>query len=279
MLSFSSYFKRLVKYVLWGQPKKNIQADIKLLSPYGRLQGKTILITGGSRGIGLAMAQKFTSEGATVLITGRSEDTLKAVSKEIPCKYLVLDIQDVDSFEIFLDKAEKELGDINCLVNNAGISLHEKTFYDVTPDSFDKQLNTNFRGPFFLTQLFIKRLKEKNQNGNVLFISSETGMTVDIRPYGYTKAAINSMVQGLAYTLAKDGIRINAIAPGITATEMTGFSGDENLYCKINMTERVYLPEEIAESACFLLSDASGCISGQVLVCNNGRTINSRVKK
>ena len=102
---------------------------------------------------------------------------------------------------------------------------------------------------------------------------------MDIRPYGYTKAAINSMVQGLAYVLAKENIRVNAIAPGITATEMTGFSVEENLYCQSNMTDRVYLPEEIAETACFLLSDISGCISGQIITCNNGRSINSRLKK
>ena len=273
------YFKRLVKFVLFGQQVKKVTARVCYLSPAQRLLGKNIVITGGSRGIGLAMARKFSSEGANVLITGRNEEILKNVSNELQCKYLVLDIQDVNAFENFLIAAENELGGIDCLVNNAGISLHEKTFFDVTQESFDKQVNTNFRGPFFLTQYYVKRLIAKYQAGNVLFISSETGITKDIRPYGYTKAAINSMVQGLAFIFAKNKIRINAIAPGITATEMTGFSIDKNLYCKKNMTERVYLPDEIAESACFLLSDASECVSGQILVCNNGRTVNSRIKR
>lgn len=86
------------------------------------------------------------------------------------------------------------------------------------------------------------------------------------------------MVQGLACLFVKDGIRINAVAPGITASDMTGFKVDGNLYLAGNATERVYLPEEVAETACFLLSDASGCISGQVIVCNNGKTINPRWK-
>lgn len=272
-------FRKVVDIFILFFSRKKIVANIQLLETNKRLSDKKIIITGGSRGIGLAMAKKFVSEGAIVLITGRCEDSLKKASKEAQCKYLVMDIQDVDSFDNLLDRAEKELGKIDCLVNNAGISLHEKTFFEVTQETFDKQIGTNFRGPFFLTQLFVKRLKKKKQEGNVLFISSETGITKDIRPYGYSKAAINSMVEGLAYDFAKDNIRINAIAPGITATEMTGFSAKENLYCKRNMLERIYLPEEIAETACFLLSDVSGCISGQIIACNNGRSINSRLKK
>lgn len=273
------YIKRLLKHVIGGEPKKIITADIRYLSPANRLKDRKLVITGGSRGIGLAMARKFVEEGASVLITGRDADVLKAVSHEVGCEYQVLNLMDIDSFDDFLDNAEKKLGPIDSLVNNAGVSLHEKSFFDITKETFDIQINTNFRGPLFLTQAFVRRLKERNIPGNILFVSSETGFTMDIRPYGYTKAAINSMVQGLAYSLAKDGIRVNAVAPGITATEMTGFSQSENLYLKKNMTGRVYLPEEVAEAACFLLSDVSNCISGQILVCNNGRTINSRVKK
>ena len=86
------------------------------------------------------------------------------------------------------------------------------------------------------------------------------------------------MVQGLACLFVKDNIRVNAVAPGITASDMTGIKSDGNLFLSINATERVYLPEEVAETACFLLSDASGCVSGQIILCNNGRTINPRWK-
>lgn len=256
-----------------------IEANIKYLSPNGRLKGKKVVVTGGSRGIGYAMAHKFTEEGASVLITGRNEESLRKASLEIGCRYAILDIQDVDKFDSFVTEAEQILAGFDCLVNNAGVSLHESSFFDVTPETFDVQVSTNFRGPFFLTQSFISYLKKNKRKGNVLFLSSETGFMMDIRPYGYTKAAINSMVQGLAYTLAKDGIRINAIAPGITATKMTGFGVDGNLYCEGNMTKRAYLPDEIAETACFLLSDVADCISGQIIACNNGRSINARIKK
>lgn len=275
-MSLINYIKRGFKYVLHGIPTTNVTANITYSSPHETLYGKKIIVTGGGSGIGYAMAKKFKEEGAQVLIAGRNEDKLIKCSKELDCHYLLLDVTKVETFESFINNANKILGGANCLVNNAGISLHEKTFADVTPESFDKQINTNLRGSFFLTQKFVNMLLSQNQEGNILFVSSETGETVDIRPYGWTKAAINSMMKGFAYKLASQNIRVNAIAPGVTTSEMTGFKENGNLYYKNGATKRVYLPGEVAEAATFLLSDLSGCMSGQILVLNNGKTINFR---
>lgn len=275
-MSLKNYIRRGLQYAIHGVPTQHTTANITYTSPNQVLLNKKIIITGGGRGIGLAMAKKFVSEGASVLIAGRNEDTLKASAAEIGCQYLKLDVQDTSSFNVFVDKADKMLGGANCLVNNAGISMHEKTFMDVTPESFDAQINTNFKGVFFLTQKFIQLLLNNDREGEVLFMSSETSHTADIRPYGLIKASINSLVRGLAALYASKGIRINAVAPGITASDMTGFKADGNLYWKTNATKRIYLPEEIAECACFLLADVSGCISGEILTCNNGKTINTR---
>ena len=277
-MSYKQYLKRGARFIIRGVPTKNITAHIAYLQPDGRLKGKKIIVTGGGKGLGAAMAAKFVSEGASVLISGRKEADLKATTDKIGCSFLTLDVQDTSVLDKFIQDADEILGGADCLVNNAGISLHEPTFFDVTPDTFDAQIATNLRGGFFLTQSFTKMLLKEKRKGNVLFVSSETGETVDIRPYGFTKAAVNSMVQGLASLFVKDGIRVNAVAPGITASDMTGFKADGNLFLAGNATERVYLPEEVAETACFLLSDASGCISGQVIVCNNGKTINPRWK-
>jgi len=277
-MSFKQYCKRGARFIMKGVPTKNITAHITYLQPDGRLMGKKIIVTGGGKGLGAAMAAKFVSEGASVLISGRKETDLKATADKIGCSYLTLDVQDTSTLDWFIQNADEILGGVDCLVNNAGISLHEPTFFDVTPDTFDAQIATNLRGGFFLTQSFTRLLLREKRKGNVLFVSSETGETVDIRPYGFTKAAVNSMVQGLASLFVKDGIRVNAVAPGITASDMTGLKADGNLFLAGNATERVYLPEEVAETACFLLSDASGCISGQVIVCNNGKTINPRWK-
>ena len=243
-----------------------------------KLRGKKIIVTGGSSGLGYAMAKRFVNEGASVLISGRNIENLSKSAAEIGCKYLQMDIQDISAHDSFLEKADQLLDGFNCLVNNAGISLHEKSFFEVTEESFRSQVDTNLIGTFFLTQHFAKHLLKKQTEGNILIISSETGITSDIRPYGYTKAALNSMVEGTAHLFAKQNIRINAIAPGVTASQLTGRDPNGDISSKNNMLGRVYMPEEVAEIASFLLSDVSYCLTGQILVCNNGKTINSRVK-
>lgn len=275
-MSLKFKIKHLVSFLLHGEAKP-IYAKISYLSPSSQLAGKKIVITGGGRGLGYAMAKKFVAEGAEVLIAGRNEKTLQKSAAELNCQYLTLDVQDTSSFKGFIEKADKMLGGINCLVNNAGISLHEAGFLDVSPEQFDAQVNTNLKGCFFLTQEFIEYSKGKEEMKNILFTSSETSMTVDERPYGLTKAALNSLVQGLAFRYVNDGFRINAVAPGVTVSDMVG--GDANGDLRYgNITHRYYLPEEVAEVASFLLSDASNCLNGQILVCNEGKTINARWK-
>lgn len=270
--------KMISKIKRFFRRKTIVKAEISYLQPDSRLKGKRIIITGGGRGLGASMAEKFVKEGASVLIAGRNGAVLKSTADRIGCQYLTLDVTDVSSFESFINKSVELLGGVTTLVNNAGISLHEKTFFDVTPDTFDAQVNTNMKGAYFLTQKVIKLWQERGTKGDVLFISSETGDMMDFRPYGFTKVAINSIVQGLAYLFAKNQIRINAVAPGVTISDMTGQREDGNINHTKNMLGRVYLPEEVAETACFLLSDAAGCISGQIITCNNAKSINARWK-
>lgn len=256
----------------------HLTANLNIVAPNQILVGKKIIITGGTKGVGLAMAQKFISEGAEVLITGRDFAATEKVAYKIGCKALALNLHDIQSFQNFVKEAAKILGGIDCLVNNAGISLHEKSFFDVTPDTFEAQFCTNLEGPFFLTQNVVKYMTQNNRKGDILFISSETGFTADVRPYGLTKVAINSLTQGLAYLLCHSNIRVNAIAPGVVATDMTGHSPTGNLYNTLNYIGRLYLPEEMAEIAAFVLSDSSFVLSGQIIGCNNAQTVNARWK-
>ena len=276
-MSFKTYLKRGISYILHGVRPIDVRADIHYLSPGNSLKDKRIIVTGGGRGLGLAMARKFINEGAQVLIAGRNEDTLRKSASELGCEWLQLDMQQLDTFDTFVKDSVQKLGCVNCLVNNAGISLHEPTFFDVTEESFEAQLKTNLKGPFFLTQALAAYMKSNGIKGNILFMSSETGDVADIRPYGLIKASINSLVRGLAHLFVKDGIRVNALAPGVTASDMTGLRADGNLSYSYNANGRVFLPEEVAECASFLLSDVSGCVTGQIITCNSGTTINSRV--
>ncbi len=157
---------------------------------------------------------------------------------------------------------------------NAGISLHEENIKYVSREGYEKQFTTNLESSYFLAKTFIENQKV-NSKINLLFISSERGFQCDDVPYGLTKCAINSLTRGLSRRFYKEGVRVNAIAPGITTSNMTGINNEDNLALDRVASERVFLADEVAEVALFLLSDASMCISGEVIACDAGEYISS----
>ena len=268
--------RKLAKLILESSPEKNVTVNVSQIN-YGKiLENRNIVITGGGKGIGFAIAKKCISEGANVVITGRTEKTLKEATEELgkSCKYVVFDISKVEEMKKFLSMCEDKFNEkIDSLISNAGISLHENIYKNVTIEGFDKQFNTNFRASYFLAKEYIEYLeRNKCENGNLIFISSETGNQCYDIPYGLTKAALNSLTRALSRRVYKNNIRVNAIAPGVTVSDMVKDYVDidsENMYRKC-ASDRVFLPEEVAEVACFLLSDASKCISGEIIHCNAG---------
>lgn len=272
--------RRIAKFIVFEQPKEKVTVHVAQINHGGILKGRNIVITGGGSGIGLAMANKFASEGANVIISGRNEEKLKKAVEEIGAnaQYAQFDVTDVNNDRTFLEKCKTMFnGAIDCLVSNAGLSLHENVFTNVTIDGFDKQFNTNMRGNYFLCKVFLEmKLSEKAENASLLVTTSETGDQAYDIPYGMTKAALNSMVKALSRRVYKSGIRVNAIAPGVTLSEMTSSyasAEDGNLY-RDCASGRTFLPEEVAEVACFLLSDASKCISGEIIHTNAGNHLN-----
>ncbi|MBQ9706259.1 MAG: SDR family oxidoreductase, partial [Paludibacteraceae bacterium] len=133
----------------------------------------------------------------------------------------------------------------------------------------DEQFLTNVKGPFFLTQAFLKYIEvERVNSSSVLVITSERGLYPDDAPYGMTKAAIGNIVAGLARKFATMGVHINAIAPGVVADVLADPKKMEDLYLKGAAGKRFILPQEIAETAVWLMSDASKCVSGEIIPCN-----------
>lgn len=276
-----TYIKRTLKWIVQGVPVNKVTVSVVQTTDVNRLTGKGVLITGGGRGIGFYMAKKLLSEGANVIITGRNEDTLRNASKELGgCPFLCFDSNNIEEMSTFFEKAQEIIQcDINCLINNAGISLHEHSYENVTIENFDAQFNTNIKSPYFLTQNFLKYANKMGiTNLNVIFISSERGLYGDTLPYGLTKSALNSLTRGLARKYVKSGVRVNAIAPGVTASDMTHVDKGGNLYREQACGKRVLVPEEIAEVAAFLLSDQSGCITGEIVPCNQGNHLRSDYK-
>lgn len=276
-MGYKRIIRKIAKFILASQPDAFVQVNVGQIRAGNILKGKKIVITGGGSGLGYAMAKKFISEGAEVVISGRNADKLKAAAEKLGssnCKTVAADVCDVARSMDFLEKAKELLGGrIDCLVSNAGVSLHENIYTNVTVEGFDKQFNTKFRAGYFLGKAFLEmKTKEEQPNAELLYITSETGDQVYDIPYGMTNAALNSMVGAFSRRVYQQGIRVNAIAPGVTLTEMTrdyAESSDGNLYRNC-ASGRTFLPEEVAEVACFLLSDASKCISGEVIHCNAG---------
>lgn len=268
------YFKRLIKFVIKGQPKKEINVTVGKIENGKRLENKKIFITGGTKGIGYAIAKKCIDEGATVTITGRKKEDLIKVQKELgdKCKILEYDVTDFsDVYGKIVEAAKLMGGNIDGIVNNAGISLHEGDYSKVTEENWDKQFATNLKAPYFITQSYMKFYHEnKNKSGKVVMMVSERGLYGDDIPYGLTKTALISYTKGLAKKVIEEGVRVNAIAPGVVATEMTNYDPNGDLYRESAIGKRVLLPEEIAEITIFILSDAANCISGEVITCNEG---------
>lgn len=269
-MGFKSYLKRVIKYIVGGVPTYYTHVEVKVSAPSGGLKGRNIIITGGNRGLGYCFAKKSIYEGANVIITGRDEHKLKVAASDLCCQYIVFDSKNIDSVdELFLEAEKRFNGKVDSLVSNAGISLHEGNFRNVTPDGWDAQMDTNLKGNYFIVQKFIKYLESKeDKRGNIVVITSERAKRSDDIPYGLTKVATSSFIQCIANKVASEGIRINGVGPGVTATDMTGVVAEDNMYCSDCAGNRWFVPEEVAEVVNFLLSDISGCVSGEVITCD-----------
>lgn len=268
-----NYFKRFFKYIVYGIPNVIVQSNVYVSSPTDLLKNRVIMITGGNRGLGFAIAKKCIDEGATVVIVARNLDKLLQAKEQLggKCKILQCDLNNIENVKLLIDIIEKY--NVDSLINNAGVSFHEKSSFEVTIDGFDRQFNINFKLPYFLSVECANYFLNHKINGNIINIVSERGLFCDDRPYGLTKGALISFTQGLSRRLVKNNIRINAIAPGITSTDMTGYKATDNLHTNYSCGGRVYLPEEIAEVTSFLLSEQSKCINGEVIACDSGNYI------
>lgn len=271
--------KRILKYILYGVPEVIVRPEIVTMTYIDAMKDKVILVTGGNRGLGKAIAKKCVAEGAKVILVGRNEDSLRSLCSELGevAAYIQYDISDCAHYENVLREAEKKFGcPVNVLVNSAGVSYHEGSYKNVTENGWDEQMTINLKGTYFLTKYFAEYCIQKGiKNASVVILSSERGLYGDDIPYGLTKAALNSYIKGMARRLITSDIRVNGIAPGVTATDMTGVSAEENLYRESSCGKRVFLAEEVAEVAAFLIRDTSKCVSGEIIACNQGNHLRS----
>lgn len=238
------------------------------------LKEKIAIVTGGTRGIGYAIVKAFLEEGATVILCGSRQETvekalasLKAENANWPVEGIFPQITDYEAVKAAFDAVEAKYGRIDILVNNAGVSAAEP-FTTYTPEMFTKTMNLNVTAVFNCARAVVDGMKARH-SGVILNTSSMVGRYAQPSGMAYptSKFAVNGLTLSLARELGPDGIRVNAVAPGITRTDMVAALPEKviaPLIAQIPL-RRVGEPEDVANAFVFLASDKASYISGQVL--------------
>jgi 3-oxoacyl-[acyl-carrier protein] reductase len=277
MGKIKDYFARMIRFVIKGEPKIYVRVDS--VRKGDLLSGKNVVITGASSGIGYAIAKKCLQENATVLCVARNQEKLlKAVenlriqTNSDKVKHLIWDISNVQIAEDKCAEAVELLnGTVDCLVNSAG-ATSPLNIENCSPSLWDSIFDVNLKGLFFETAEFVKQFKKQNIGGNIINIASQAGLNAQTRPYALSKAALIHFSTGLAKECVSLNIRVNTICPGPTASEMCVADPNGDLRGS-GRGKRIFLPEEVAETALFLLSSASRSVTGEVIALNDGNSI------
>lgn len=243
------------------------------------LKDKVCVVTGGTRGIGHAIVEEFLAQGAKVIFFGSRQETVDAAMKSFEGKGEVEgawpDLMDGDAVKAEMDRIVKKYGRIDVLANNAGIA-DDVSVYDYTAEKFDKIINLNVKGVFNAILAAVPHMK-KQGGGAIISTSSmvsKYGQPIGVG-YPTSKFAVNGMTISLARELGPDGIRVNAVAPGVTNTDMMRNVPKEMIepiVANIPM-RRIGEPEDIAKAYAFLASDDASYISGTVLNVDGGMLV------
>ena len=247
-----------------------------------RLKDKVAIITGGSRGIGFATADKFLQEGATVIITASSQESadravqkLRALHPDATVAGISPDLASLSSVRESFMAATEKYGCVDILVNNAGVS-ESTPFTEYTEETFDKVMDLNVKGVFNATRAASECMIAR---GSGVILSTSSMVSISGQPSGFaypaSKFAVNGLTVSLARELGPKGIRVNAVAPGITETDMMKAVPKEVIEPMIARIplRRLGKPEDIANAFVFLASEEASYISGVVLsVDGMGRT-------
>ena len=232
-----------------------------------------VLITGGSRGIGAAMVRLFSAAGyRTAFIYNRSDDHAVALKEECGAFPIKADVSSEESVRRAFDCAHETIGDIDVLINNAGISTYG-LFTDISLDEWNRMLDTNLGGTFLCCRAVLPEMIHR-KSGKIINISSIwgiTGASCEVH-YSTSKAAIIGLTKALAKEVGPSGICVNCIAPGVIDTDMNRVLDKSALdaLCDETPLGRLGTPDEVAKCALFLAGDGGDFITGQVISPNGG---------
>ena len=249
--------------------------------PLFDIREKVTLVSGGSRGIGKALARGFAERGARVIITGRDENSLAAATEEISTpecavEALVCDVADLDAIRRTVDHVHATHGRIDVLLSVAGVNIRQSSL-EFTEEQYDFVLDINLKGAFFIAQEVGRKMVEQGSGSIVNVDSLNTYAPVkNVLPYAMSKNGVVMMTRGLALEWGPKGVRVNTIAPGFILTDLT-----RKLWSDPTMREwgetntplgRMGEVDDLVGAAVFLASEASAFMSGQVVRVDGGFT-------
>jgi NAD(P)-dependent dehydrogenase (short-subunit alcohol dehydrogenase family) len=240
----------------------------------GPLDGKVALVTGGSRGLGLAMVRAFAAHGADVIIASRKLENCEAAAEEVRALgrralAVAAHVGKWDEIDRLIETAYAAFGRVDILVNNAGMGPRMSS-HEVSEQLFDSVVNLNFKGPFRLASQIAKRMQD-GDGGTIINVSSTGGAMPlpQIVPYGSSKAALNAMTLSFAHEYGPK-VRVNTLSVGPFLTDIAKSWSEEARETSNNALGRPGKPEEVITSALFLASPASSYVTGTLLRCDGG---------
>lgn len=242
--------------------------------------GKTVVVTGSTKGIGKAIAMAYARCHASVVISGRSQEECSRVAQEIRnlggiAEGIRADVQKLNEIVWLRDQAQQKLGSIAVWVNCAGTAITKKIL-DVTEEDYDLVMNTNFKSVYFSSQMAAQKMAEQKNGGKIIQIASVGGLkgSNGLSLYGASKAAVINLTKTMAMEWSRYGIQVNAICPGYVETEINKSVFENETFkdsvIKTIPQRRLGTVDEIAAIALFLGSDLSGMINGEAIVADMG---------
>ena len=240
----------------------------------GLLENKTAIVTGGSKGIGFSIAERFSKEGAKVIICSRNESELSDSATKLGCESYQLDVSDSKVVRIMADWFSKEYGTLDILINNAGL-IRPGTIKSATEEDWDLQINVNLKGPFLMSNTFLPYM---NEGSSILNIASTVGLRAmrGAAAYCASKGGVVNLTRAMALDLAGK-IRVNCICPAVVDTPMiaerlsTGKVTRQD-FDEVQPIGRMGRPEEIAAMALHLCGPESEWTTGSIITVDGGQT-------
>lgn len=243
-------------------------------------ESKVAIVTGAGQGIGFEICRQLAAEGANVILNDADPvlavNAAGLINKETNGRCIAVpgDCSELDFIQKMVDKSVSEFGRLDIAVANAGITLFGD-FFTYAPEAFFRVMQVNLAGTFFLAQAAAKQMKQQNNGGSLLFMSSVTGHQAhkNLAAYGMSKAALEMLAKNLVIELSQYKINVNSIAPGATLTERTMEDSDyEKVWSELTPMGRPAYSADIAAAALFLVSEKARHITGQSVIIDGGWT-------